>query len=227
MDAPFLEVQSGACDKVGDGSGNEDFSGLGEGCDPSARVHRDAADSLSHDFYLAGVDSDPHLEACRPRLTAQLKPAAHGASWTVEGREKAVSGHVDLATPKTRQLRADHLMMVFQQLPPLAIPDLRRYPGGVDQVCEKHGGQYPVCLRSGAHPGQELFNFGDDGMPVAQEWDVVPPAELNESGIADAAGHRSTLLDVVDLVARPGQDQGRSLNVIEYLADIKSSQDRR
>jgi len=53
--APIVERDSGACNKILDRSGNEDFVGLGKQCDSRTDVNGDPADLVVHELALPGV----------------------------------------------------------------------------------------------------------------------------------------------------------------------------
>src|SRR2546429_243968 len=73
--------------------------GAGERADPSADVHREAADVATVEFDLPGVAPGADVQAELADGRAQGLGAADGPGGPVEGRQQAVPGGVDVAAP--------------------------------------------------------------------------------------------------------------------------------
>src|SRR5262249_7758392 len=102
--AAIAEPQARACDEVLHGAGYQDLVRRGERRDARADVHRDSDDALARELALAGVQPRAQLEAHRAHALAHGDGAADGARRTVEGREEAVTGAVDLAAAERGEL---------------------------------------------------------------------------------------------------------------------------
>ena len=79
-------------DEVLDRRRDQDLRRTGEGADPGADVHGDAADIGAQQLDLAGVAAGAHLEAQGLDRLADALRALHGPGRPVEGGEEAVTG---------------------------------------------------------------------------------------------------------------------------------------
>ena len=76
-------------------------------------------------FHLAGVDTGTHLRPKRLHGVADRQPAANRARRSVEDREEAVTGGVDLLAVEARQLATDHFVVPVEELGPVAVAQSR------------------------------------------------------------------------------------------------------
>src|SRR6185369_2629457 len=110
----ILKAQTRAGDEVAHGARDEDFAGARNVLYPCGGVNRDAANILASDLDLAGMKTAAHLNAERAHFRDDGGGAAHGASWAIESREKAVSQGLDLAPAKPSQLLPYGFVVPFQ-----------------------------------------------------------------------------------------------------------------
>src|SRR5438132_349548 len=110
-------------------------------------MDRDPADARAHQLDLARMDACAYREADHRHPGDDRHRAAHRSGRSVEGREKAIAGGIDLAAPISTQLRADQRMVALEQLLPGAVTELARALGRPDDVREQHGGEDAISLR--------------------------------------------------------------------------------
>src|SRR5918994_372207 len=106
MGAAISKWDAGAVNEVGDGAGGEDFVGLGERLDTLGDVDGDAADVVTAQLDLAGVEPNPHLDADGADRVADGTGAAHRSSRPIKGRQEAVAGRLDLSTAEAFEFGA-------------------------------------------------------------------------------------------------------------------------
>jgi hypothetical protein len=126
---------------------------------------------------------------------------------TVEGREKPVSGRVDLATAEALQLAADGGMVGLEQLAPATVAELGCAHGRADEVGEEHRREDLVGLRPLAHAGQELTDLGEREIGQLGIHHVVGAGQLDVARLRDRAREVTRVLHMADLVSDGVQDQ--------------------
>jgi hypothetical protein len=92
------EGQPGTGDQVLDGARNDNFIGLRLRRDTRPDMHGNAAHLPGHDLALAGVQPCADMQPQLPYPATDRLRAPDGARGSVEGREEAVPGGVDLAS---------------------------------------------------------------------------------------------------------------------------------
>lgn len=82
-----LEHQAGACNEVGDGTGDEDFTRARLLCDRDASIDGLAEHLIPLELDLAGVDAGSSVETGGANCVADGYGAADSSRGTVEGRQ--------------------------------------------------------------------------------------------------------------------------------------------
>jgi hypothetical protein len=147
MRSAILESNARPCDEVFDGVRHEDLTGTGRRGDARSDVDRDAADLLTDDLALAGMQAAADLQVQRAHLVANPACTANDASWAVERGEEPVAGGVDLPPAEPRELAPCHAVVLPEQLAPTAIADRERALGGPDDIGEQDRGEHAVSVR--------------------------------------------------------------------------------
>jgi len=129
-------------------------------------VHGQPGDVLTAYLDLSGVDARANGEVERLDCLSDRHGALDGATWAVERGDKAVSGRVHHASPEARDLHANGVVVMIEQVPSAPSPSLAARVGGAHDVGEQDSGQGP--LRPGP-PLAALFGTfigsGDRGSP--------------------------------------------------------------
>src|SRR5437868_13589382 len=81
-------------------------------------MHRESSEVIAADLNFAGVEPDAQLDPERFGGDNDGLGAANGASWAVEGDEKAVASYLDLPATMSAQLPADRSVARVEQRPP-------------------------------------------------------------------------------------------------------------
>ncbi len=81
---------------------------------PRTDVNGDASHFVTDQLALPGVKSGADLESERPDCIPDGEAAANASGRTIEGREKAIAGGVDLSPTKALQLLADRGVMPLE-----------------------------------------------------------------------------------------------------------------
>src|SRR5206468_2107513 len=102
---------------------------------------------------------------------------------SVERRQEAVAGGVDLATAEPGELAPDDRVMPFEEVAPGAVAELERLRGRADDVSEEHGCEHAVRLDVVPAPrfpdvAEEASRLDRDRMTGATERKVAYPREL-------------------------------------------------
>ena len=105
------------------------------------RCERHPTHRVAVDLHLARVDADPDLDAELAYRLRDRPGAADCARRTVECREEAVAGGVDLAPPVPGKLRSCLRVMCGRADPARRDPQARRPLHGADDVGEHDRGQ--------------------------------------------------------------------------------------
>src|SRR5207248_11276933 len=99
-------------------------------------MHRESSEVIAADLNFAGVEPDAQLD---PELFGGDNDglgAANGASWAVEGDEKAVASYFDLPATMSAQLLADSSVVSVEQRPPPLVAERCSRCGRADDVGE-------------------------------------------------------------------------------------------
>src|SRR6266536_6113102 len=121
MGAATSERDARARDEIGDGARNENFVGLGERLDALGDVDGDAADVVTAQLDLAGVEPATYMDADGADRVADGTGAAHRPSGAVEGRQEPVAGRGDLSAAEAFEFGAGETVVGGQQLRPSAV----------------------------------------------------------------------------------------------------------
>src|SRR5262245_12666237 len=114
-------------------------------------MHRDSAHGPVRLLDLTGMDAHTHLETEPPHASRNGLRAADRASRSLEGREKAVAGRVDLLTRVAAQLLADEHVVALDKPAPGVVSQPGCGPGGVDDVGEHQRREDTVDAHAGSH----------------------------------------------------------------------------
>lgn len=99
--------------------------------------------------------------------------------------------------------------MGLEQAPPASIAQLGRPLGRCDDVGEEDGGQDSVGLMGMPGAGQELLDFIQEIVRVADIDKMIFPRQLDKAGTRDLCGHEAAAVDGDQPIIAPMQDQGR------------------
>src|SRR5262249_9683115 len=218
--AAVFEVESGSCDEVDDGAGDERLAGPGEILDSAADVDGDAGDVVAGKFDLSCVHAGSDLETERVQSVDYGQRAAHGAGGTIEGGQETVACGVHFAAAVAFQLSAhDRLVRVEEHVPAWCACFGGPLCGGVD-VGEHDRGQNAVRLGDLAFPGEELLNFAEHGVLIAAPGVLLGAGKFDELCPRDALGEVAAVLDAP--IRRPGtvHDQRGDPHRRQYMADV-------
>jgi hypothetical protein len=186
--ASIVELDAGSGDEVMHRAGHKDLVRLGQARDSLADVNGDAADIVSDELDLTGMEASSNLDAEIANGVRNGSGSADGTSRTVEDGKKAVARRLDLPASVTEQLGAHHLVMGGEQVPPLAIAEPSRLLSGLDNVGEQHGGQDPVKVGSRKSAGQELLDPSQDRARVSRGKQEIRSRYLQVLRGADMTG---------------------------------------
>src|SRR6188474_556875 len=148
--------------------------------DARGLMHGHAADVVVDELDLAEVHARPHLQTvpmCKP---LDRKRTAERLRRTVEGREEAVAGRLDLATAVALELRPRSHEVLGEEPTPPRVSDLGRRRCRVDEVREEHRREYPVAtsdqeaVEERAVPGKQDLH----AWFLADRVTVVPRCDL-------------------------------------------------
>src|SRR5262249_28052549 len=104
--ATVLEGEAGARDEILDRARDEHFSRLGVRSDPGAGVHGDAGDLPVDELAFAGVQARADLEPQVAHCPGDRPCAPDRTGRTVERREEAVPGGIELLAAGAGELAA-------------------------------------------------------------------------------------------------------------------------
>ena len=124
--------------------------GSGQRRDAGADVDRDPADLAVDGLDLAGVDAGPDLDPEVPDAGSDGLGAMDGTGGSIERREEAVAGRIDLRAREPLKLASDDLVMGRDEVAPGGIADLGGPCGGTDDIGEQDGREPPGTPDLGA-----------------------------------------------------------------------------
>src|SRR6516164_10748993 len=164
MAAEVCEGKTGAGDEIAHRARNENLAAACDFGNAFGDVHGDSADILAAKLDLTSMETASDLDAERPYLLGDRRGAAHGASGSVEGCEKAVAEALDRAPAKARDLLPRPLVVEIENLPPSAVAEFDEPSCRTDDVSEENCRQNPIQLCLAARSGQKLFDLVDDAV---------------------------------------------------------------
>ena len=88
--------------------------------------------------------------------------AADGRAGSVEGRQEAVAGGIDLAPTEPCELLAHDGVVLVEEGAPTGVTELGGAGGGADDVGEEDGGEPSIGVWRAPSPGEELLDLVDD-----------------------------------------------------------------
>src|SRR5205085_9624752 len=123
---------------------------------------------------------------------------AHGAGRAVEGRQGPIASGLHDTTTMALDLLTHEVVVVVQELPPLAVAEPRRGLRRTDDVGEHDSGEDAVEVEVGGLrfvelAGDEPLDLADDGADVSGSDVVVGSLQLDVAGIRDARGRVAPL----------------------------------
>jgi hypothetical protein len=195
------------------------------GADAGADRDRDPADLAVDRFDL------PRVQACSDLEPQRLHPFRDGLGApnptrrSAERREESVSRGIDLVPSVPGKHRADHRVMMLQELSPLSIAELGRRGGRAHDVGEQNRGQHAV------EPGLFLDQLAHETLNLP--YDAVGPAvpmvpveatrifDLGDLGPRDARGSEATVPGIrVTISVRIHDDQRRDADGGEHRSNV-------
>src|SRR5215207_4735916 len=106
---------------------------------------------------------------------------------TIERRDKAVAGRVDLPAAEAPQLLAYLSVVIIEAGPPSVIAQRRSLFCRTDDVGKQHGGEEAIELHDRPLAGQELCNFVRNGVPRWGDREIAT-GKVNELSPVDVFG---------------------------------------
>ena len=105
----------------------------------AADVDRDAADLALEDLRLPHVDARSDLDPELPDLVRDRAGASDRVRRTIEAREEAVAGRIELPPPEALQLSTNDRVVPADEIAPPPVTELGRDLRGADDVREQDG----------------------------------------------------------------------------------------
>src|SRR5581483_8043003 len=147
-----------------------------------------SGDAVASKLDLPGVDAGTDLDVERPEGVAYGEGALDGATGTVEGRQEAIAGGIDLPTAETLELLSHRLVMALEQVAPVSVAEPGGPVGGTDDVGEQDGGQDPFGAGATPDAGDELLDLVEHRTGLAHPVGHVGPGQLDVPGSGDVLG---------------------------------------
>lgn len=176
---------------------------------PCADVHGNPTDVLAADFTLAGVQPGAHLDTQNLHRIANRHRAADRSLRPIEHREEAITRAVHLTAPKPRKLGPHDGVVRIKERMPVPVAHLRRPPGRVHDVGEKHCGQHPIIGHVGLLAGEELSDHLKGRAPGFHEVVQVAPWHLDVFRIRYMISHLFSLRRCHERILAVLDDKGR------------------
>jgi hypothetical protein len=101
-------------------------------------MHRNAAEILTHDLTLAGVNASANVNAEFLHRIDNRLAAANGPRRSVKGCQKAVTHRIDFSTAMPPKLLANDQVMLIKNLLPCAVAKFDHSRGRANDVREKY-----------------------------------------------------------------------------------------
>src|SRR6266516_7965744 len=121
LGAAILEREAGTGNEILDGLRHEHFAGAGLRGDARADVDGESGHLVADDLALTSVDAGPNLDPVFAQRAGNGVGAANRAHRSVEGREEAVPGGIELASPEAVEQAADDGMMLAERVRPRVV----------------------------------------------------------------------------------------------------------
>lgn len=153
---------------------------------------------------LTRVHSGSHVEPEYTQRFANLESAANGPSRTVEDREEAVAGGVDLLAGEADELTTYCIVVRSEERRPSSVAKGLHSLGRPDEVGEENRGEDPIRRRSWANSRKERLDLVDDVVGACGRH-VIVPAQLDESSAWDP--RRDVSLFTWELGSRRSQER--------------------
>src|SRR5207248_10552483 len=127
--AAIVQPDAGAGDEIPDGSRDENFARLREGCNSRPDMDRNAADLVLHEFALPCMKPRADLEAELANAVPNRIRAPNSPCLPDECREQSVAGRLHFPSAEGPQLRPDVSSVLLSEPPPRANSELGRAGG--------------------------------------------------------------------------------------------------
>src|SRR5215218_4140301 len=198
--ATILEADSGPDHEILHRAGDEHLVRPSAMHHPRSDVHCEAAEVAIHHLELARVQSGAHLQPQRAHRLGHRGGAADRPRRSVEGREEAVAGALDLPAAMALERLPEQRVVALQQETPAPVAHLRRPPGGLHDVGEHHRRQHAVRLALVARAREELLDLSEEAVGVADREHVVAALQLHVARARDLRGDVAGMLDLEEAV---------------------------
>jgi hypothetical protein len=133
VDAPFarnafqglgttiIEAQARAGHEILDCVRYEHFTGTGQRSDTRANVNSYTANVVAHHFAFPGMQPSTDIDAERAYSVVDGASATNTARRIIKGGKNTVTGRLNLASAKAREIPPDCGMMIVKEIAPTAI----------------------------------------------------------------------------------------------------------
>ena len=121
ISTPVLELKPRPGYQIFDGARHEDLAGSGMGRDPRADVHRNTAQFRAYPLALARVQPSSDLDPQVMHRTPNRVRASDRPGWAIEGRQDAITNHVNLLSPIAVELPPHKGMIALQEIAPALV----------------------------------------------------------------------------------------------------------
>src|ERR1700730_1520415 len=160
-------------------SRNEHLTWPGQRGYPGPDMDGHAGQILSSHLDLARVNASTGLEAKQLHALADGLRTPDRASRAIEGGEDAIpeADRVHPASAMNEELFASQRVVLVEQVPPAAIAQFGRVPGGFHDVGEEHRGQQAISWWRRPDPGQKLLDLSEYRVLIAKKDAVFIPWE--------------------------------------------------
>src|SRR3990170_2515242 len=186
--AGILEHEARAGHEILHRLGHEHLARSGERPDAGADVDGDATDVVAPPLDFARVQPSSDLDPEGAHGLGDRARASDRPGGSVEGREEAIAGGVDLAPPVAGQHRAHGRVVAGDQFVPPAIAERYGALGRADDVGEQHRHERAVERRLLlADRRNEALELGDHALRVADERWVFLPRQHEQIRTRDLA----------------------------------------
>src|SRR5688572_15660093 len=220
MDAAIPELEARPRHQVFDRVGHQDLAALRQSGHARANVDGDPTQLGANHFALAGVDTGTNVEAKPSDALGHGARSADRTRRTVEGRQEAVTGGVDLASAIPRELAADDVVVRPEEVGPAAIAELGRPTGRVDDVGEEYRSQHAVGVGRLPHSRHELLDLVHDRVARVAPRQVIDAVELDVLRSRDVGTEEAAGTDVDRTIRRRVQNQRGYPDDGQDVADI-------
>ena len=179
-----------------------------------------AADVVAAMLDLPGVETDAYLDVEPMSGVPDRRRAPDRACGTVERREEAVAGRLDLLTAERGQLVAYPCVVRVEEFRPTAITHGRRPFRRADDVGEHHRREHAVGFLLDPSAGEEGAHLFDDRLGVTGPREVVRARQLDVARPWDLLRHPLRGAPVHDAVAVPVQHERRHVQRRQHVTHV-------